>query len=235
MRLWEQAPEIRFIFQRRLQTIYKGLFTICTYLKTKESCDRWVTRRLWGFRHQISKAKYLKISKEKYLKISKDVGRTYREASGEHRSTVQKWLWNSPGKRCRHCAKYGCETLRVSAISRSGYVYPGKLKRPPFPSGIRIPDVKYPNGMSAEKNSGCETSGWNVGGSRIPDVRHPGGMSAVAEFRMWDIRVECRWQQNFGCDTSGWNVGGNRISDVRHPGGMSAATEFWMWYIRVIG
>ena len=206
MRLWEQAPEIRFIFQRRLQTIYKGLFTICTYLKTKESCDRWVTRRLWGFRHQISKAKYLKISKEKYLKISKDVGRTYREASGEHRSTVQKWLWNSPGKRCRHCAKYGCETLRVSAISRSGYVYPGKLKRPPFPSGIRI-----------------------------PDVRHPGGMSAVAEFRMWDIRVECRWQQNFGCDTSGWNVGGNRISDVRHPGGMSAATEFWMWYIRVIG
>ena len=62
MRLWEQAPEIRFIFQRRLQTIYKGLFTICTYLKTKESCDRWVTRRLWGFRHQISKVEYLKMS-----------------------------------------------------------------------------------------------------------------------------------------------------------------------------
>ena len=26
----------------------------------------------------------------------------------------------------------------------------------------RIPDVRYPGGMSAEKNSGCETSGWNV-------------------------------------------------------------------------
>ena len=39
--------------------LYKGLFTLCSYLKTKESYDRWVTRRVWGFRHQISKAKYL--------------------------------------------------------------------------------------------------------------------------------------------------------------------------------
>ena len=140
--------------------------------------------RLWGFRHQISRAKYLKISKEKYLKISKDVGRTYREALGEHRNTVQKWLRNSPGKRCRHYAKYGYETLRVSAISRFRYVYPEKLKRPPFSSNVRIPDVKYLDGMSAEKNFECETSAWNVGGSRIPDVRHPGGMSAVVEFRM---------------------------------------------------
>ena len=38
-----------------------GLFTLCSCLKTKESYDRWVTRRVWGFRHQISKAK--KISK----------------------------------------------------------------------------------------------------------------------------------------------------------------------------
>ena len=49
------------------------LFTLCSYLKTKESYDRWVTRRVWGFKHQISKAKY--------LKISQNVGRTYREAS----------------------------------------------------------------------------------------------------------------------------------------------------------
>ena len=38
------------------------LFTLFTYLKTKESYDRWITRRVWGFRHQISKAKYLKMS-----------------------------------------------------------------------------------------------------------------------------------------------------------------------------
>ena len=58
--------------------------------------------------------------------------------------------------------------------------------------------------------AGCEISGWNVGGaefrmwdirvecrlSRIPDVRHPGGMSA---------------EQNSECETSGWNVGGAKF------------------------
>ena len=92
IRLWEQAPEIRFIFQRRLQTIYKGLFTICTYLKTKESYDRWITRRLWGFRQQMSKAKY--------LKISQNIGGKYQEALGEHRGPVQN----------------GCALIRVDAI-----------------------------------------------------------------------------------------------------------------------
>ena len=56
------------------------LFTPCTYLKTKESYDRWITRRLWGFRQQISKAKY--------PKISQNVGWKYQEALGEHRCTV---------------------------------------------------------------------------------------------------------------------------------------------------
>nr|CAN81259.1 hypothetical protein VITISV_023327 [Vitis vinifera] len=82
-------------------------------------------------------------------KISQNVGRKYWKASGEHRGTVQN----------------GYETLR--------------LKRPPLPSGVkcrmrnirmeflrrRIPNVRHPGGMSAEQNSGCETSGWNVGGA----------------------------------------------------------------------
>ena len=42
-------------------------------------------------------------------------------------------------------------------------------------------NVRYPGGMSAEKNSECEMPRWNVGGDefrmcpqrRIPDVRHP--------------------------------------------------------------
>ena len=33
------------------------LFTLCSCLITKESYDRWITRRVWGFRHQISRAK----------------------------------------------------------------------------------------------------------------------------------------------------------------------------------
>ena len=57
-----------------------GLFTLFTYLKTKESHDRWITRRAWEFRQQISKAKY--------PKISQNIGRKYQEGSGEHRCTI---------------------------------------------------------------------------------------------------------------------------------------------------
>ena len=38
--------------------------------------------------------------------------------------------------------------------------YPGKVESRPG----RVPDVRYSDGMAAEKNSGCETSGWNGGG-----------------------------------------------------------------------
>ena len=99
------------------RSIYiRGYSPLCSYLKTKESYDRWVTRRLWGFRYQISKVTYLKMSIAhigdfdiKYLKqnisrcrskISQDVGRKYQEASEEHRDTVY-WKKNSPGKRCQ--------------------------------------------------------------------------------------------------------------------------------------
>ena len=42
--------------------IYIRLFILFPNLITKESYNWWVTRRVWGFRHQISKAKYLKMS-----------------------------------------------------------------------------------------------------------------------------------------------------------------------------
>ena len=58
--LQEQALEI-YMIVKKITTIYMRLFTLCSYLKTKESYDRWVIRRLWGFRQQISKAKYLKM------------------------------------------------------------------------------------------------------------------------------------------------------------------------------
>ena len=64
------------------------LFTLFPNLITTESYNWWVTRRFWGFRQQISKAKY--------LKISQNIGGKYQEASGEHRSTVQNFLRNSP-------------------------------------------------------------------------------------------------------------------------------------------
>ena len=55
------------------------LFTLCTYLKTKESYDRWVTRRLWGFRQQISKAKYLRMSVENIRKLQENTVALYTE------------------------------------------------------------------------------------------------------------------------------------------------------------
>ena len=37
------------------------LFTLCSCLLTKESYDWWITRRKWGFKHQISEEKNLKV------------------------------------------------------------------------------------------------------------------------------------------------------------------------------
>ena len=70
------------------------LFTLCSYLKTKESYDRRVARRVWGFRHQISKAKYLKKSVGNIRKLQENTATLYTER----------------------------KTLRVSAIRGSGHV-----------------------------------------------------------------------------------------------------------------
>ena len=55
------------------------LFTLFTCLKTKESHDRWVTRRLWGFRQQISKAKYPKMSVGNIKKLQQNTAALYTE------------------------------------------------------------------------------------------------------------------------------------------------------------
>ena len=67
--------------------------------------------------------------------------------------------------------------------------YPRKMERR---SG-RIPDVRHPGGVLAEKNSGCETFGVECWQRKVPSVSHPGGMLA---------------EENFGCVTSGWNGDG---------------------------
>ncbi|RVW20449.1 hypothetical protein CK203_111646 [Vitis vinifera] len=47
--------------------------------QTKESYDRWVTRRLWGFRQQISKAKYLRMSVGNIRKLQENTVALYTE------------------------------------------------------------------------------------------------------------------------------------------------------------
>ena len=102
------------------------LFTLFTYLKTKESYNRWITRRVWGFRQQISKAKYLKMLVGNIRKLQENTVTLYTER----------------------------KTLRVGAIKGSRYVWPEKLKRPPFPSG-------------------CEISGYKMSAHGIPDMKYP--------------------------------------------------------------
>ena len=116
----------------KLQTIYKGLFTLCSYLKTKESYDWWVTKRVWGFRHQISKAKYLQVSVAHIWKLQENTAALCRK--------ISKNVGWSPGERYQ----------RIQ-ICLTG-------------------EVETPSSPIRRQNSGCETSGWNVGGSRIPDV-----------------------------------------------------------------
>ena len=80
-----------------------------------------------------------------------------------------------PGK--RHQRIWTClsgEVESSSSLNRQQAPtakYPEKVERRPD----RIPDVRYPGGMSAGKNSGWEIPGWNVDGE---------------EFRMGDVRVE---------------------------------------------
>ena len=100
----------RYMIVKKITTIYMRLFTLCSYLKTKESYDRWVTRRLWGFRQQIFKAKYLRMSIENIRKLQENTVALYTER----------------------------KTLRVSVIKGSEHVWPEKLKRPPLPSGCEI-------------------------------------------------------------------------------------------------
>ena len=55
----------RAIYMKITIIINTWIFTLFPNLIAKESYDRWVTRRVWGFRHQISKEKYLKMSVRK--------------------------------------------------------------------------------------------------------------------------------------------------------------------------
>ena len=134
-----------------------GLFTLCSYLKTKESYHRWVTRRLWEFRHQISKAKY--------PKRSQNVGRKYQEASGEHCSCAW-WLWNGSYESLKRKPSYP-ENLNWRLWMLSGWALSEDLVmfvweswNASSPIRHHVPNVKYPNksGMTADS---------------IPAVRHP--------------------------------------------------------------
>ena len=68
--------------------------------------------------------------------------------------------------------------------------HPEKVERWPG----RIPDVRHPGGMSAEQNSGCDTSGWNGGALPYPDsLREKHSALAIITPRTiaYPIRICC--------------------------------------------
>ena len=71
--------------------ISKRLFILFPNLITKESYNWWVTRRVWGFRHQISKAKYLQVSVAHIWKLQENTVALCRK--------ISKNVGRSPGER----------------------------------------------------------------------------------------------------------------------------------------
>ena len=70
---------ITSLFIKKITKLYQRGYSPFVLLKTKESYDRWVTKRVWGFRHQISKAKYLKMSIENIRKLQENTATLYTE------------------------------------------------------------------------------------------------------------------------------------------------------------
>ena len=56
------------------------LFTLCSYLLTKESYDWWITRRKWAFKQQISEEKKSKSVDRKYLEALKRISQACKMA-----------------------------------------------------------------------------------------------------------------------------------------------------------
>ena len=131
------------------------LFTLFPNLITKESYNWWVTRIFWGFRQQISKAKY--------LKISQNIGGKYQEASGEHSSTVQN----------------GCSPIQVGGYQMIRIRPSGKVETPTSPIRRHAPDAKYPDVMAAAADFRMWYIRVESGGNRI-QWRKPGAMVAAA-------------------------------------------------------
>ena len=83
--------------------------------------------------------KYLKQNISKYLNCRSHISGSFRRTPRH----CAKWLRNSPGKRYQR--------IRICLT--------GEVETPSSPIRRQAPDAKYPDGMSAEQNSGCETSG----------------------------------------------------------------------------
>ena len=98
------------------------LFTLCSYLITKESYDWWITRRKWGFKHQISEEKNLNVLVANIWKHSRGFCRHAR------------WLrnfasWRSPFHSLRNWPSTWCDWLPTTITSSFQLRITQRLKR----------------------------------------------------------------------------------------------------------
>ena len=146
------------------------LFHHFSCLNTKESYDRWITRRVWGFRQQISKTKYLKMS----------VG-NMRKLQEKFRCTIY-WEKNSSDKRYQRIRT--CLTGEVETSSSPIRLWdirmwnirledPNMSDRGSWNVILSHPAVRYPD----VKCRRTEFRMWNVGARNSS----PGGLSYAAQ------------------------------------------------------
>ena len=98
------------------------LFTLCSYLLTKESYDWWITRRKWGFKQQISEEKNLKVS----------VTNIWKHSGGFRKHA--RWLrnfasWRSPFRSLRNWPSAWCNWLPRAITSSFQLRLAHRLKR----------------------------------------------------------------------------------------------------------
>ena len=160
------------------------LFTLCSYLLTKECYDWWIIRRKWGFKQQISEEKNLKVS----------VTNIWKHSGGFRKHA--RWLrnfasWRSPFRSQRlilqlqNWPSAWCDWLSMAITSSFQFRFTHHLKRwiSDFPS---FETTYSMNEMDSKKYSKCVQqflSSW------ILYVRF------LSLFRLLAFMI-CFWQRN---------------------------------------
>ena len=139
--LWEQAPEI--FVERKLQNIYRRLFTLSSYFLTKESYDWWIIRRKWGFKQQISEDKNLTESITNiwehtggFRKLKHDLRKFRKLKVSISQKKVDFATWILWFRSLRNCLSTWCGCLPMAITSSFQLLFAHRLKRwtPDFPS-----------------------------------------------------------------------------------------------------
>ena len=108
------------------------LFTLCSYLLTKESYDWWITRRKWRFKQQISEEKKSKSVGRKYLEALRSISQAHKMAVKFRKRAI--WLQNDFTAKgwfhsLRNWPSAWCDRLPMALTSSFQLWFMHRLKR----------------------------------------------------------------------------------------------------------